>query len=137
MRVTICKFCDYACTIQGGKGAVIGMFDTIGASQFPFTQPPFHLCLELEFDEEEAGDTVNLELSLTNPDGAIVFSFEGKLPVPKNLDRKRARVFQDFRLDNLTFHQAGEHVLQLKNSGIPVAQEFLYVVQSKQNAPPV
>src|SRR5690554_874844 len=34
MKVTLAKFCDYACTVDGGKNALIGLFDTIGGEQY-------------------------------------------------------------------------------------------------------
>lgn len=128
MRVTLCKFCDFACMLEGGKGAVIGIFDTIGSATFPMTHSAFHVCLEFEFDPTEAG-FCPVEVTLVDDDGHSLFRVNQEIPVAPPPVGRSTRVLQDFLIENLQFLRPGTYRLDVAVSGKIVAQERLYVLE--------
>jgi len=128
MRVTICKFCDFACMLEGGKGSVIGMFDTIGSQHFPMTHHTFHICLEVEFDPTEAG-VVDLDVALVDDDGKRLFGVKQELPVAQPPVGRNVRILQDFAVENLTFERPGTYRLDVICDSRTIGEERLYVLQ--------
>jgi hypothetical protein len=133
MRVTLCKFCDFACVLEGGKGAVIGIFDTIGSATFPMTQSAFHVCLELEFDPAEAG-ICPVDVVLVDDDGHRLFHVHHELPVASPPIGRNTRVLQDMLVEGLQFTRPGTYRLDVLVQGKIVAQERLYVLQRSSDA---
>jgi hypothetical protein len=128
MKVTICKFCDFACMLEGGKGAIIGMFDTIGSAQFPMTHPTFHVCLELEFDPDESGKVCAIDVALVDDDGHRLFGVHQDIPVAIPPVGRNVRILQDFAVENLIFPRAGTYRLDVICDSRTIAQERLYVL---------
>lgn len=128
MRVTLCKFCDFACLIDGGKGAVIGMFDTIGSRVFPMTHTAFHVCVEFEFDPSEAG-TYPVEVALVDDDGRSLVGVAQEVLVERPPIGRNTRVLQSILIENLEFHRPGTYRLDVKIQGRTMAQERLYVLE--------
>lgn len=135
MKVVLAKFCDYACRLEGGKGSLIGMFDTIGGSQFPLTHPVFYICVELEFDPLEAGTEKIVKMILIDEDGKELMGVEGQILVPPAHEGKPAMLFQSFRIDGLTFQRPGHYRLDITCNGEIIGESRLYLVQGPP-APP-
>jgi hypothetical protein len=133
MKVTLCKFCDFACILQGGKGSVIGMFDAIYAPNFPFDQPPVHLCVEFEFDVEEMGRQQVIELALLDEDAIDLFRLRAEVQVPQAPPGRPSRLFHDFILGNMRFERPGSYRLDIVHDGRVVAEERLYISQAPQS----
>jgi len=131
MKVTLAKFCDYACHIEGGKGALVGMFDTIGGSQFPLVHPTFFMCVELEFEPAEAGKPAKVKLSLIDEDGKELMGVEGEFVVPPAAGYKPATMFQSFRIDGMSFPKPGHYRLDVICQGEPIGEARLYLVQAQ------
>jgi len=127
MKVTLCKFCDFACVLQGGKGSVIGMFDAIYAPQLPFDQAPVHLCTEFEFDASEMGSRQTVELALVDEDARDLFRLRADIQVPHAPPGKPIRLFHDFILGNMHFEREGTYRLDITHEERIVAEERLYV----------
>ena len=128
MRVTVAKFCDYACHVDGGKSTLIGMFDTIGGAQFPLTHPTFFICVELEFQPIEGGRPVEIKLVLIDEDGKEMFGVQGNFEAPKG-NARPATMMQAFRIDNMNFPKAGTYRLDIMGNGQPIGESLLYLVQ--------
>lgn len=132
MTVKLVKFCDYACQVDGGKGALIGMFDTIGGSSYPLTHPTFYICVELEFDPLEAGRHAEVKMSLIDEDGKQLMGVEGQFTVPHAQDGKPATMFQSFRVDGMQFPRPGHYRLDIMDRGEPIGEARLYLLQAHQ-----
>lgn len=128
MRVTLAKFCDYACHVDGGKATLIGMFDTIGGSAFPLVHPTFFICVELEFQPVEGGRPVEIKLVLIDEDGKELFGVQGAFDAPRG-NARPATLMQAFRLDNMTFPKAGSYRLDILGNGEPLGESLLYLAQ--------
>ena len=67
MELISASLCDFASDYQG-KLCVLGVFDTIGAKQFPAVHPQCSVALRLLLREEDRG-THKLQVFFINPDG--------------------------------------------------------------------
>ncbi|GIV01532.1 MAG: hypothetical protein KatS3mg015_0362 [Fimbriimonadales bacterium] len=129
MKVTLAKFCDYACTVDGGKNALIGLFDTIGGEQYPLTHPTLFICVEFEFDMFEANQPAEIKLVLIDEDGKELVGVQGNFEVPPPQDGRPATMFHAFRFDGLQFPKPGSYRLDILHNGEPVGEARLYLVQ--------
>ena len=136
MRVTLAKFCDYACQVDGGKGSLIGMFDTIGGYHYPLIHPTFFICVEFEFEPIEAGREANIRMTLIDEDGKELMGVQGQFVVPQSHGAKPATMFQSFRIDGMNFPRPGHYRLDILNNEEPVGESRLYLVQSTGPTPP-
>ncbi|MDQ2985333.1 MAG: hypothetical protein M3R13_01265 [Armatimonadota bacterium] len=128
MRVTLAKFCDYACHVDGGKATLIGMFDTIGGNAFPLVHPTFFICVELEFQPLEGGRPVEIKLVLIDEDGKELFGVQGAFDAPRG-NARPATLMQAFRIDNMSFPKAGSYRLDILGDGQPLGEALLYLAQ--------
>lgn len=58
--------CDYAFTIEGGKLALIGMFDIIGVRELPSNHPEMFVVAHLKGKENSEHE---IKLKIENPEG--------------------------------------------------------------------
>lgn len=117
--------------LEGGKGSVIGMFDTIGSTQFPMTHHTFHVCLELEFDPTEAEARVcDLEVALVDDDGKRLFEVRQELPLTQPPVGRNLRILQDYAIENLAFPKPGTYRLDVLCNTKTVAEERLYILHN-------
>lgn len=128
MRVSLAKFCDYACHVDGGKSTLIGMFDTIGGHAFPLIHPTFFICVELEFQPIEGGQPVDVRLVLIDEDGKEMFGVQGTFDAPRAQARP-ASMMQAFRIDNMSFPKPGPYRLDIFGNGDAIGEALLYLVQ--------
>ncbi len=129
MRVALCKFCDYACRVDGGKGCLIGMFDTIGGMRFPLRHPTFFIAVEFEFDPFEGGKEAEIRIVLIDEDGKELMALEGRFLIPKSPDGRPVTLFETFRVDGLEFPHPGPYRLDVHYHGTPVAEARLNLIQ--------
>jgi hypothetical protein len=132
MRVTLAKFCDYACHVDGGKSTLIGMFDTIGGATFPLVHPTLFICVELEFQPVEGDRPVEVKLVLIDEDGKEMFGVQGQFEAPRG-NARPATLMQAFRIDNMAFPKPGAYRLDVMEGGEQIGEALLYLVQG---APP-
>lgn len=131
MKVTLAKFCDHACTVDGGKGSLIGMFNTIGGAQFPLVHPTFFICVELEFEQHEAHQQKTVKMTLIDEDGKELLGVEGQMQVPPPHGIRPATIFQTFKIDNFTFPRPGHYRLDILDGGHPISEARLYLEQAQ------
>ncbi|MCH8275464.1 MAG: hypothetical protein IH851_11815 [Armatimonadetes bacterium] len=135
MKVLLCKFCDYACRVDGGKGSLIGMFDTIGGAKFPLRHPTFFVCVEFEFDSFEAGQQAEVRMVLIDEDGKDLMGVQGSFRVPKSPDGRPVTLFETFRVDGLTFPRPGRYRLDVLYNEEPVAEARLTLIEGPPPGP--
>ncbi len=131
MKVTLCRFCDYYFQTADQKNCIVGMFDSIGAKQFPFTQETFHLCFELEFEKNESGKSCDLTVRMVNEAGKELFGVTAKFDIPPINMGARTRVFQDFKIQNLEFPAPGTHKLEFKINDKTILEDQLFVADMR------
>lgn len=109
MKVELLTLCDYAVAVPGGKLTIVGTFDRLFATQFPFQQPPFYLVGKFRFDASEVGEK-RLRFSVSDPDGREIGALpELKVPVRMREDEYTTAMQVVLRINGLPLAQEGEH----------------------------
>lgn len=129
MKVTLAKFCDYACVVDGGKHALIGIFDTIGGHQYPLVHPTLYVCIELEFEPHEAHTQRHVHLVLIDEDGKEIIGVHGQIYVPPPQDARPVTMWHMFRFDGLRFERPGRYRLDILDGNQPIGESRLFLVQ--------
>ena len=129
MRITLFKLCDFYARLEGGKGCLIGIFDSIQSHQFPFSPPTFHICAEAEFEPMEADTQSTIDLVLIDEDGRELLRVHGEMTVPRSTVTKPIRIMQDFVIESLSFNAPGTYRIDIHHNGAPVIEERLYITK--------
>lgn len=129
MKVTLAKFCDYACMVDGGKHALIGIFDTIGGQTFPLVHPTLYVCIEFEFEPHEAHTHQNVHLVLIDEDGKEMVGVHGQIYVPPPREVGPVTMWHMFRFDGLRFEKPGRYRLDILWDNEPIGESRLFLVQ--------
>lgn len=108
------------------------MFDGIHSREFPFTQPPFHLCVELEFDSFESQTESVLEIVLIDDDGKDVLRIRGDMKLPVIPAGRPYRLLQDFKLEGIRFERAGTFRIDILHNGKLASDERLYITSDQK-----
>jgi len=81
MRVRFAHLADYANVTQEGKFNIMGVFDVIHASGFPFAHPQMLLVIGFEPDISEQGQHKLVRVRLINDTGEKILEFAGRIVV--------------------------------------------------------
>jgi len=116
MNVEIFTLCDAAADYQA-RLSILGVFDTIFASQLPATHPHCSVALRMNFSRSERGDH-RLTLHIVDEDGTPVIpeiNATVNVEVPGNT--QQATVNLVVNLVQLRFSRYGEHAINLAIDG--------------------
>jgi hypothetical protein len=128
MRLLLAKLCEYAVQQQNGRHSMIGIFDNIVAPFFPIDHPPFHLCIQLEFDPYETEKALDARIVLLDPDGQSILDIGAEGQVPRDANGAPVRLFMHFGIPGLRFERPGDHRLDIVANGTKVGEESLPVL---------
>lgn len=129
MRIELLALCD-AANDSLGKLNVLGMFDSIQASQLPLVHPRCAIVLKIRFERLERGQH-RLKLDLIDQDGSrIIPALEA--PVAMNFPDAASSGTVQLILDlqNVRFERAGEYSINLAIDGRHEASTPLFVRNS-------
>lgn len=124
--------CDYVITEQGTKKkSLIGIFESIGASKFPFVHPYLSVYVKLT----EARGTYTFRLDLVNLKKDAVIG-QGKTPKAISIDDPLKSHELVFNLRGLRFSDPGEYEFRMYANDNILAQKTFYVreIQRKPDA---
>lgn len=87
MKLLLAKLCEYACKLENQRHCMVGIFDDIRLPHLPIDHPAFYICVQVEFDTDEAGMDWLLEAVFLDPDGRQQFRAElrGTVPPPDHM----------------------------------------------------
>lgn len=85
MRLVYCKLCRFADVFQEHGLTLVGLFDDVTPSSYPAQSPPLTVSLEIEFEADEAGRPLELEVVFIDEDGTALMNCKahGTCPEPK------------------------------------------------------
>ena len=133
MEVKLAVLADSANVSIEGKLNILGIFNMIGAANFPATHPQMQLVLSLSADTAEQGQTKDMEIQLCNPDGGKVCSLSGKLAIPKGDPGYPVGMNHILILNGLRFDKPGDYVFNILVNGDP--KEHVHLMVRQVNPP--
>jgi hypothetical protein len=86
MKLLLAKLCEYACKLENQRHCMVGIFDDIRVPKVPIDHPAFFVCVQVEFDSDEAGSDWKLEAVFVDPDARQQFRAELLGTVPLHQD---------------------------------------------------
>jgi len=133
MDVTLALLADAANVSQDGKLNIMGIFNALGAQQFPVVHPQMALVLRFEASRAEEGKQRQVELQLANSDGAKLFKIGAQLMVPTGSPPGQPiRLNHILMLNNVQFEKAGDYMFSVLVNDDEKASIDLKIVEVKQ-----
>jgi hypothetical protein len=125
--------CDNVITEQGTKKkSLIGIFESIGARNFPFIHPFLSVYVKLT----EGNGTYHFRLEMVNLKTNQVTG-EGKIPEEIVIDNPLKSHELVFNLRGLRFNDPGEYEFRMYSNDQIFAQKTFYVQEIKSNRPQI
>ncbi len=131
MEVEIFTICDFS-QVVGGKLFINGVFDILGAKNFPCKHPHFSVACRLRFGEDELGKH-ELQIKFIDPDkDEFLKSFKGSITIVKPLVGNVGTINIPMNLGNVEFKKTGKHVIELYVDEECITGLYLNVVKGPQ-----
>ena len=129
MDVDLAVIADAANVSQEGKLNILGVFDTIWASTFPFRHSVMVFVLRFSADFTEQGAHA-LEVRLMDADGEQLFKAEEPLQVMGGVPGRPIRPHVVMGLNGVTFQRPGDYSFEVMMAGRHMRSVPLHVVQA-------
>lgn len=132
MKLLLCKLCEYSTQLQNGRHSMVGIFDNIVAPFFPIDHPPVHLCVQMEFEHEEAGGPMDLLVKLVDDDAKSLLDFNASGEIPSDEGGAPVRLFMQFQIPTIRFERPGNYRLDVFFNGSLAGEERVPVLLVQQ-----
>lgn len=133
MKIDFALVADHALTEQSGKLSVIGIFDVLGAPQFPMLHPRLFLCIRIQCQPIEAGKPHTATIRLQDEDGTpVVPELENRFVVPKSQYKGAPLTYVQMVLGfvGLVFQKPGTYSFEIAIDNNHVHSVALHVVKA-------
>jgi hypothetical protein len=128
VEVTVAVLADYANVSQDGKLNIMGIFQEINATAFPFPLPRMFLVLTFEAGPAEFGSQKQLRIALLDEDGAEKITMSGELQVPRPpRPGRQAYINEAIGLAGVPFEKAGDYQFAILVGGETKETVLLHV----------
>lgn len=132
MKLLLAKLCEYACKLENQRHSMLGIFDDIRVPSLPIDHPPFYICVQVEFDADEAGQALRIEAIFVDPDGKQIFraDLNGNAPEPQ-VGAHPIKLFAQINVPAVRLEVAGDYRLDVILNGRIVGEERVpvYIVR--------
>lgn len=130
MEIDLCALADHASGGEQGKLNIIGIFDSIRASDFPVRHQSMVIVIRTLADSRDSEEEYDLLVRLQKPDGGNVFQREGKISVgtvhPEHFNTSNLIM----QLNGVPFETSGQYLVQVFIDGQKKAEKRLRLVQA-------
>lgn len=110
MLLDLLLIADYANLTVDGKLNVMGIFNSIHATQFPASHAEMFLVAKLSADPSEYGTKRKLAIRLLDEGGKLIASLlEREIEIPHGKEGKGVEIRQILKLTGLIFPQPGAY----------------------------
>ncbi len=130
MDIEVFTLCDSAADYQG-RLSILGIFDSIFATQLPATHPQCSVALRMRFKKTEAGNHA-LTLHIVDYDGKMVIpALNGQFTIQLEDKQTQGSVNLVLNLQNLIFRSYGRYDVNLAIDGREIGSLPFSVSQPK------
>lgn len=116
MKVRYAHLCDHTLVSQQGKPALIGIFNRVWSTSFPFNlgvQCEAFVCLGVE--HEDFGQTKQVRLTMIDPEGRALFELIGEAHI--EMGSEVGDAFLNWKFERLAFAEPGPHIFRVQVVG--------------------
>lgn len=131
MDIEVFTLCDSAADYQG-RLSILGIFDSIFATQLPATHPQCSVALRIRFKKTEAGNHA-LTLHIVDYDGKMIIpALNGQFSIQLESHQQQGSVNLILNLQNLIFKSYGRYDVNLAIDGREIGSLPFTVLQPKK-----
>ncbi len=131
MDVAFALLADGANVSREGKLNILGAFDRLYASTFPFTWPRMMLVARFVASAAEYGTEKSIEIVTLDADGKKLGTASGKMTLPTGVSGRQLKINHILPM-TITFPATGEYSVEILINGEPKATVPLEVVQREE-----
>lgn len=131
MKVPLFVAADYANISKEGKLNIMGIFQTITASQFPARHSAIFLVMTLVAELGEHEQTRDMTIKLMDADGKEILAVAAQVEVPQQADRQLPQVSAVLELRDIVIEKPGRYMLILLIDKDFKAELSLHVLQTE------
>lgn len=113
MKLTVLTLADYVNTAEGGKLNILGIFDKIGAKEFPTRHGPMTIVLRFLCDYADSEEEPTVKIQLEAPSGKKLVDVTVKIRIPTMQPGQPATVNQVLQLVGVEFKQSGTYPIRV------------------------
>jgi hypothetical protein len=135
MKVLLVKACEYATQQANGRQTLVGIFDNIVTPVIPLDHPPFFVCVQLEFEADEADNPFGMTVLLIDDDGTKIVELPVHGQVPRDPAGGVSRLYASFHVPGVRISKQGEYRLDVMINGRKHAEERIPVLLHSQALP--
>lgn len=119
MKLTLCRFCEYADEMTGGRRLLAGILDTLRPQGYPCANPPFCIALEFECEPADVGTPLGFKLVLHDEAGHqyLQTTTEGPKPVEESDIGERTFLAVPIPPNRIVFPAPGRYELDVLKDG--------------------
>lgn len=119
MRIPMAFLADEANISQEGKLNVLGIFDRIGAAEFPTVHPRMVFAFRVHAEYADSEQAFPVRVRLEDEDGGVMFEANGEIVAPEVAPGEFSTANQVFNLVGVQFARPGNYkfVLQVGDAG--------------------
>jgi hypothetical protein len=133
MDVTLALLADAANVSADGKLNILGIFNALGAHNFPVVHPQMALVLRFEASRAEEGKGRQIELQLVDSDGQKMLKVGAQLVVPSGgPPGAPIRLNHILMLNNVQFPKPGDYMFSILVGDDEKASVELRIVEVRQ-----
>jgi hypothetical protein len=136
MKISILALADYV-TEQGGKLTIVGAFDKISSSAFPFVAAPFGVAVKGYVEKNDYGKKRKITIELRSLDGKIkVFRVGGHVGFASKKSVRVETMTLKFMLANIEFKTPGLYVVECKTGSKILSTIQLEIIRIRKSKTP-
>jgi hypothetical protein len=113
VKLLLAKLCEYACKLENQRHCMVGIFDDIRVPQIPIDHPSFFVCVQIEFESDEASTEWQMEAVFLDPDGKQLFRAELRGTVPPANGAVPVKLFAVIGAPAFRLNATGDHRLDV------------------------
>ncbi len=132
MKAVLFTTAEYAMVSNDGQLSIIGIFDSIQASEFPAVSPRMFLVGQFKATPDEYGQVYEIHFQLVNEDGENVVSLSGAGEVPDSDLGLSVLMNQVVTLNNITFDRPGQYAFRAYLDGDLAVEMPFTVVETRK-----
>ena len=114
MRIPMAFLADEANISQEGKLNVLGIFDRIGATDFPTVHPKMVFAFRVHAEYADSGQTYVVRVRMEDEDGGVMFEANGAIETPQVEPGEFSTANQVFNLIGVQFARPGNYKFVLQ-----------------------
>lgn len=135
VEVAMAAIADGANVSRQGKLNILGIFDTIGAAQFPIVHPTLTLTFRLLVEFEDQQRRHHIEVGLIDEDNRSLWNASANVDVGEIAPGEFQHINQVINLRGIRFERPGRYRFRIKIDGREPPYDLAFqIVQGKPRA---